>query len=78
MMYYLRAASGGFIETIIEKEKMLFLSRDVKVFKMDNNKVFKTNNYTFGDLVKNVPEGAICGEVAWDFREKDVTDTIIY
>ena len=78
MMYYIRTANGGYIETIIEKEKIPYLSRDIKVFKMDNNKVFKTNNYTFGDLVKNVPDGFICGEVIWDYKEKDVTDLIVY
>jgi len=78
MMYYIRTANGEFIETIIEKDKMDYLSREVKVFKMDNNKVFKTNNYTFGDIIKNAPESSICGNVIWEYKEKDVTDSIIY
>ena len=78
MMYYIKAASGGFIETLIESEKINCLSRDVKVFKLSNGKIIKTNNFTFCDIIKDVPEGAICGEVLWEYKEKDVTDLIIY
>ena len=77
MMYYIKAASGGFIETLIEREKIACLSRDIKVFKLSNGKVIKTNNFMFHDIVKDVPEGAICGEVLWEYKEKDVTDLIL-
>ena len=76
-MYYIKAASGGFIETIIECTKIECLSRDTKVFKMSNGKVIKTNNFMFRDIVKDVPEGAICGEVLWEYKQKDLTDLIL-
>jgi hypothetical protein len=76
-MYYIKAASGGFIETRIEHMKIECLSRDIKVFKLSNGKVIKTNNFMFHDIVKDVPEGAICGEVLWEYKEKDLTDIIL-
>ena len=77
-MYYIKTANGEYIETEINKEKLTYLSRDIKVFKLSNNKVIKTNNFTFFDIVKNVPEGAISGEVLWDYKERDVTEIIVY
>lgn len=77
-MYYIQTANGDFIETEINKEKLTYLSRDVKVFKLSNNKVIKTNNFTFFDIVKRVPEGAISGEVLWDYKEREVTESIVY
>lgn len=78
MMYYIKTSTNEFIETSIEKDKLQFLSRDIKVFKLSNNKIIKTNNFTFYDIVKNVPEGAISGEVLWEYKEKDVTDLLVY
>ena len=77
-MYYIKTATEEFMETEITKDKILHLSRDTKVFKLSNNKVIKTNNFTFYDIVKNLPDGAISGEVLWDYKEKDVTDSIVY
>jgi hypothetical protein len=77
-MYYIKTANGEYMETEINKEKLTYLSRDIKVFKLSNNKVIKTNNFTFFDIVKNVPEGAISGEVLWDYKERDVTEIIVY
>ena len=77
-MYYIQTANGDFIETEINKEKLIHLSRDVKVFKLSNNKVIKTNNFTFFDIVKRVPEGAISGEVLWDYKDRDVTEFLVY
>jgi hypothetical protein len=77
-MYYIQTANGDFIETEINKEKLAYLSRDVKVFKLSNSKVIKTNNFTFFDIVKRVPEGAISGEVLWDYKEREVTESIVY
>ena len=78
MMYYILTANGDYIETEINKEKLEYLSRDTKVFKLSNNKVIKTNNFTFFDIVKKVPEGAIRGEVLWDYKEREITETIVY
>jgi hypothetical protein len=77
-MYYIKTATEEFMETEITKDKILYLSRDIKVFKLSNNKIIKTNNFTFYETVKNVPDGAISGEVLWDYKEKDVTDSIVY
>jgi hypothetical protein len=77
-MYYIQTANGEYIETEINKEKLLHLSRDIKVFKLSNNRVIKTNNFTFFDIVKRVPEGAISGEVMWDYKERDVTEFLVY
>jgi hypothetical protein len=77
-MYYIQTANGDFIETEINKEKLTHLSRDVKVFKLSNSKVIKTNNFTFFDIVKRVPEGAISGEVLWDYKERDITELLVY
>jgi hypothetical protein len=77
-MYYIQTANGDFIETEINKEKLTYLSRDVKVFKLSNSKVIKTNNFTFFDIVKRVPEGAISGEVLWDYKERDITEFLVY
>jgi len=77
-MYYIKTATEEFMETEITKDKILYLSRDIKVFKLSNNKIIKTNNFTFYDIVKNLPDGAISGEVLWDYKEKDVTDSIVY
>ncbi len=78
MMYYIQTANGDYIETEIKKEKLEYLSRDTKVFKLSNNKVIKTNNFTFFDIVKKVPEGAIRGEVLWDYKDRDITETLVY
>ena len=77
-MYYIKTATGDFIETEISSEKIVFLSRDTKVFKLSNNKVIKTNNFTFYDIVKSLPEGAISGEVLWDYKDKDITEFLVY
>ncbi len=77
-MYYIQTANGEYIETEINKEKLTHLSRDVKVFKLSNNRVIKTNNFTFFDIVKRVPEGAISGEVLWDYKERDITEFLVY
>ncbi len=77
-MYYIQTANGDFIETEINKEKLTYLSRDIKVFKLSNSKVIKTNNFTFFDIVKRVPEGAISGEVLWDYKERDITEFLVY
>ena len=77
-MYYIQTANGEYIETEISKDKIMHLSRDTKVFKLSNNKVIKTNNFTFFDIVKKMPEGAISGEVLWDYKEKDVTEILVY
>jgi hypothetical protein len=77
-MYYILTANGDYIETEINKEKLEYLSRDTKVFKLSNNKVIKTNNFTFFDIVKKVPEGAIRGEVLWDYKDRDITETLVY
>lgn len=77
-MYYIQTSNGEYIETEINKEKLIHLSRDVKVFKLSNNKVIKTNNFTFFDIVKMVPEGSISGEVLWDYKERDVTEFLVY
>jgi hypothetical protein len=78
MMYYIRTSTGEFMETEIPTEKIQYLSRDVKVFRLSNNQVIKTNNFTFYDTVKSLPEGSISGEVLWDYKEKDVTDVLVY
>jgi len=78
MMFYTKTSSGEFIETQITPKKLAYLSRDVKVFKLSNNQVIKTNNFTFYDTVKSLPENAISGEVLWDYKDKDVTDVLVY
>jgi hypothetical protein len=77
-MYYIKTATDEFMETSIDIEKIATLSRDIKVFKLSNGKIIKTNNFTFYEIVKDVPEGAVSGEVLWDYKEKDVTDRILY
>jgi hypothetical protein len=77
-MYYIRTSTNEFMEVEIPQKKMTYLSRDVKVFKLSNNRVIKTNNFTFYDIVKSLPEGGISGEVLWDYKEKDVTDVLVY
>ena len=77
-MYYISTSTGEFIEVEIPHKKIPLLSRDVKVFKLSNDRVIKTNNYAFYDIVKSLPEGAISGEVVWDYKDKDVTDVLVY
>ena len=77
-MYYIQTSNGEYMETEINKEKLTHLSRDIKVFKLSNGKVIKTNKFTFFDIVKKMPEKAISGEVLWDYKEKDVTEFIVY
>ena len=78
MMFYIETSAGEFMETEIAIEKIKYLSRDVKVFKLSNNRVIKTNNFVFHDTVKRLPEGSIRGEVLWDYKERDITDTVVY
>ncbi len=78
MMYYIRTSTGKFMEIEIPQKKMTYLSRDVIVFKLSNDRVIKTNNFIFYDIVKSLPEGSISGEVLWDYKEKDVTDVLVY
>ena len=78
MMYYIRTSTGKFMEIEISQKKMTYLSRDVIVFKLSNDRVIKTNNFIFYDIVKSLPEGAIRGEVVWDYKERDITDTVVY
>ena len=78
MMFYIETSTGEFMETEIPTEKIQYLSRDVKVFRLSYNRVIKTNNFVFYDTVKSLPKGAICGEVVWDYKERDITDTVVY
>jgi hypothetical protein len=78
MLFYTKTSSGEFIETEVTVNKITHLSRDVKVFKLSNNRIIKTNNYAFYDTVKSLPEGAISGEVLWDYKDNDVTDVLVY
>ena len=78
MMFYIETSTGEFMETEIPTKKIQYLSRDVIVFKLSNNRVIKTNNFIFYDIVKSLPEGSISGEVLWDYKEKDVTDVLVY
>lgn len=78
MMFYIKTSSGEFIETQITPKKLAHLSRDVKVFRLSNNQVIKTNNFTFYEIIKSLPEGSISGEVVWDYKDKDVTDVLVY
>ena len=77
-MYYIKTSTNEFIEVEIPQKKIPLLSRDVKVFRLSNNRVIKTNNFMFCDIVKSLPEGAISGEVAWDYKEREVTDVLVY
>jgi hypothetical protein len=71
MMFYIETSAGEFMETEIAIEKMKYLSRNVKVFKL-------SNNFVFHETVKSLPEGSIRGEVLWDYKERDITDTVVY
>ena len=79
-MFYAKTSDGNYVKTVIPDYKVPMINRDIKVFKLSNGSILKTNNQIFLEVVPKVPEGYLSADVLQDgtYKPSDITHTILY
>ena len=77
-MFYTKTSDGNFIETQVPPDEVPMINRDIKVFKLSNGTILKTNNQLFFEIVPEVPEGYLTAEVLWDYKPSGITHAVLY
>jgi len=76
--FYTKTTDGNFIATRISNYMISMINRDAKLFKLSDGTIIKSNNHVFFDIVPEIPDGSLMGEVIWDCHPDEITHTILY